>query len=178
MRAEQFCTDVQCRAVDGRHWISGIVMPWDQEVTIRGVKECFPPGGMRARPDGAPMPQRYGHQAHAEGYPLPIGRIETVVDTHAGLWIESRLLDHPTADHAFALVDEGIVRGLSAEFRRGGGMRAGSAQGRVSDGVLTGAVLTERPIYAGAGVTATRARTARLDEWLDWCAGLRTTGAE
>ena len=156
-----------CRSDDdGGRWLSGIAVPWDKEISLRGRKESFAPGGMRA--SDSVIPLRYGHQSHPEGYPMPIGQVVETVDTEAGLWMEARMVDSQAADHAYELAAEGIVRGLSVEFDRSGGLRGSGAQGRVTDGRLTGVVLTERPLYASAGVTAVRARTARLDEWLAW----------
>ena len=165
---------IECRSdADGGRFISGIAVPWNVEIAIRGRKESFAPGGLRIRGDDV-VPLRYGHQSQDESFPMPVGRIVEAVDTDVGLWVEARMLEKPggglipAAEHAYALADQGIVRGMSVEFGRSSGMSGGGAQGRVGDGIMRGVVLTERPIYKSAGVTAVRARTPRLDSWIEW----------
>jgi len=158
-----------CRAGDDGRWIAGILMPWDQPVIVAGQPEEFAPGGLVLRSTRR-VPLRYGHQTHHEGEPVPVGVVTRGVDTADGLWIEARMLDTPGAVNAYAAVEAGLVTGLSVEFSRASGLRGGGGQGRVHDGVANGAVLTERPIYAGARITEVRARTPRLDAaraWLD-----------
>ena len=158
-----------CRADDDGRWIAGLVVPWDETITVMGRSESFEPGGLRA-PGDTMVPLRYGHQAHPEGSPIPVGVLTRAVDIAEGLWMEARMLDTVTALEAWTVASEGLVTGLSAEFRRTSGLDGRGGQGRISDGLLTGVALTERPAYRGARISEVRARTPRLDAaraWLD-----------
>ena len=154
-----------CRSEGGDSFVSGIVVPWDETVTIGGRSESFAPGGLVPMAD--PVPLRYEHTRSTEP---PVGVAVQTLDAEAGLWAEFKMLSNDRARAAYEAVAEGLVRGFSVEFRRSRGMTGASAQGRVSDGVLRGVALTEAPVYAGAKVTQVRARvlTPRYDLWRDW----------
>ena len=162
---------LHCRQEADGLYIAGVAMPWDEEIVYRGRKESFAPGGLK--PDEM-VPLRYGHQRDEEGFPIPIGRVVEAVDTDEGLWCDNKLLDVPIAEHAWHAAKDGLVTGFSAEFRVPG--RTGNVgNGRVTDGIMVGLVLTENPAYKGARITNVRARTPRLDAWTETIADLKAS---
>ena len=173
---------LQCRAEGGRHYIDGLMVPWNETATVAGKPEEFAPGGLTL-PDGFPgtvVPFRYGHPMQGSQYsaPIPIGVLSRGVDTAQGLWTEWELLDSPTARDAWAAADSGAVDGLSPEFTRSRpvGQRYGRrdvGQGRVTDAVMVAGSLTEHPVYDGARVVTVRARTPRADELAEFLGSLR-----
>ena len=159
-----------CRsAADGRY-IAGLAVPWDTEITHRGQRESFAPGSLRA--DSGVVLMRYGHLGTPSAMPVPIGEVVDTADTGDGLWAEARIADGPLSDQAYAAAAAGLVRGLSVEFRTRAHGRARDGrdrgQGRITDAVMVGLVLTEQPAYAAARVTQVRAATPRLDAWRGW----------
>lgn len=158
---------LSCRSEEGVNYIDGLAVPWDVEITYMGKPESFAPGGLTPASDRV-VPFRYGHQQSPEGMGLiPIGRIAEYAHTNMGLWVSTRLLDVPAADHAYAAARDGIVTGFSVEFIVPG-QRPGPGQGRVTNGIMTGLVLTEHPAYEQARVSALRALTPRWDAWNEW----------
>jgi len=155
-----------CRAEGDTRYISGIAMPWNEEIIYRGQRESFAPGGLVPRSGKVPL--RYGHQKDPEGFPIPVGVLTRSVDTEHGLWIEARMLNTSSASDAWEAASEGLVGGFSVEFSRSSGIRGNVGQGRVTDGVMNGVVLTERPAYKSATISSVRSKSSTYNEWDRW----------
>ena len=163
---------LNCRTEADDKFISGIAVPWNEEITYRGEPESFSPGGL-APASNKKMPLRYGHRDQVIGaHPIPIGEIVHTVDTAEGLWVECRMMDTSTAAEAWLAAQAGLVTGFSVEFHVPG-QRIGPAQGRgIKAGILDAVALTERPAYRSAAVANVRERTPRLDDHLEWLKSL------
>lgn len=166
---------LHCRAEGDDRFVEGIVVPWDQEVTLRGRAESFAPGSVRERADGA-VPLRW---EHTRGQQVPIGVMERAVDADEGLWGSFRLFDGDEAQRAWQAADAGIARGFSIEFRAPNAAPRGAGVGRVNEATIMGAALTEQPVYSGARLTGVRSRTPRADsyrEFLETVSNNETSG--
>lgn len=170
--------ELQCRSEGGKHYIDGLMVPWNEEATIAGRAEVFEPGGL-VLPDGFDViPFRYGHplQGPSHSEAIPIGVLSRAIDTDMGLWTEWQLFDSPGGQNAWHAAYGGAVDGLSPEFVRAtaapAGPRRDVGQGRITakePARMVAGSLTEHPAYAGAKVVNVRAvdlrrRTPAADE--------------
>jgi len=144
-------TALICRESDDGRFIAGIVVPWDEEIVYSGTSEMFRRGGL-APLDGEMVPLRWAHNRDV----VPIGVLSDWRDDEGGLWTEWRLYGGDEAQRAWQAAKDGLARGLSVEFTRRDGASSTGGQGIVTDGVLVGASLTERPAYSGAVITSVR----------------------
>lgn len=163
----EMCVRLRAVADDGTMAVEGIAVPWDTPVELGGRHEEFAPGSLRG---GVGRAVRFGHVGDPDALAVPIGRISRVRDTDVGLWLRGELFDAPLSQQAWHTVRSGVVTGASVEFRAEGPAGRRTGLGRIEDAELVGVVLTERPVYDAARLTAVRARPRRprFDAWTRW----------
>ena len=160
---------LECREDGDDRYISGLALPWDEEIRNSIQHESWAPGSARVE---LPLPLRYGHLGDPTAVPVPIGTIVEARDTDAGLWIEARLMPTDVSAQAWHAVRDGLVRGMSVEFLRSETQPPkpmGRSLWRIESSSIKGVALTENPAYKGTNVLA-RARRPRLEELGAWLA--------
>lgn len=153
-----FTPDLEVRSSGDGRTIHGIAVPYDapQRINDRLIEE-FAPGA-------------FDHQVRAadripfarEHMPLGgslIGRLTTMRNDTAGLYIEARASKTPLGDETLELVRDGALRDLSIGFRernRGNVMRSDGVTRRVKADLNEVAVVMQGAYGDGATITGTR----------------------
>ena len=140
---------------DGHWWIPLIVVPWDEQIIVRGHEESFAPGAFDAQfPAGRPRRGRDVpvYWRHDESQ-LPVGRIDRSTCDAAGQWALIRMATSPRALEAAALCVDGTLRGCSPEVAPIQPKYKGAdvGHGRITRGVMRHIALTPTPAYTTAG---------------------------
>lgn len=156
--------DAEMTVADGRT-IVGRAVPYGVAATVAdhpggpAYREMFDHGAFR-RATRAPHHVVMRHE-HGGTLLDMVGRAMTLEERDDGLYGEWRALDGAVGDQALALIDAGILRGLSVSFRPLGPGR------RETDGTvvrtschLDEVSLTRTPAYTGAEVMSVRTRLA------------------
>ena len=130
--------------------LSGIAMPYGQISPT--FKEKFVPGSFRFAPDGVILNAMHDRRKPLARYPG--GGLE-LVDTPEALSIRADLPETTDANDTLALVQRGILAGLSIEFdaleeRTESGIRV------VTKALLGGIGVVDRAAYSGTTVEARR----------------------
>jgi len=148
------------------------LLPWDTTIETTGGPEEFARGAFEGTPDDGVMLMGLEHEAHIgigqQGEPRltrhAVGRSSKVWDAEDGQHANFRVARTSGGDDLLALAEDGIVRGVSIEFRTvpGGSkkVRRGSRSVTVhTKAQLTGASMTYRPAYGDmAAVLAVRSQ--------------------
>jgi HK97 family phage prohead protease len=146
--------------------VEGLCVPYNVEnlVSDRGADpylEVFTPGAF-ARAVRAPNRVTFRFR-HGEGLSDWIGQARSFAETDAELTGAFRVTESAFGDHALALVDDGIIRGLSVGF-----VPLGRREHRTASGAiirdrchLAEVSLVPEPAYVGAVVTGRREQAAR-----------------
>jgi len=150
---------------DGRT-IAGVAMPWDEvsQGTPHRGGEVFRKGAFKRslehhnRPGGRLPRLMYAHNAQVSPVGLPV-RVE---ETDAGLEVEYRMVNTPTADAALLEVREGVLDALSVGFTA---VQAPHVRGvrEVREARLNEVSLVAMPAYENARVLAWRQLAAVMD---------------
>lgn len=137
--------------------VSGIAVPYGDQISIGGVRESFAPGSIDpATVVGMPLCWRHGD---------PIGVIREAHNTDAGLVIDrAEIANTALGRDAATLLRSGAVRGMSVGVTpiQDSWNRARDAVTRVRAGLFE-LSLTHLPAYANAGVTSIREESAMSD---------------
>ena len=158
---------VLTRAEDGRNYVSGIVVPFDEPFTTETGSEVFRRGAFAdwlEDPDTTldTVPLRW---MHSRGELLPIGVAVRAEERDAGLWVEFRLATTQDARDVFILVEDRTLRYFSIEFINRSPNRPppspdkSKPQGVVTRAFLIGTAIVEHPAFRDATVTAVRDKT-------------------
>ena len=160
--------------------VSGLIVPWDVEVTVDGRPEVWRRGALDAQmatPAGrAGVTLDVGHLSEPGAGPVPavapVGRLTDTRADPAGQWASFRLEDSDAARTAWALARAGTLDSFSVFFVPLGSGRdeaAGRARridhrgrGEITDAVLLSVALTDRPVYTVTAVTAVTAAARAL----------------
>ena len=144
--------------------LTGVAMRYGEVATIKGRRERFQPGAF-----GAPLPDVVLNFHHERSRPLTrTGAGLKLSDGADALELRAKLPNTRDADDAIELVRQGVLRGLSVEFRatrerRDGGVRV------IERAVLLGVGLVDTPAYPGATVEARNADAASSAmPWWAW----------
>lgn len=144
MRTEYRAAKLEFRA-EGRE-VSGLALPFDTETELQpGFREKFLPGAFRDLSDVILFHEHRGPALARTPRSL------TVEARAAGLHLRANLPETRAADDAIALIDAGVLQGLSVEFRAveddfQGGLRI------IKTAELSGVAIVPRPAYAEATV--------------------------
>lgn len=117
---------------DGRTLVARIV-PYNVVARVadpplwESYQEMFMPGAFRAQLTAADRIKVLLNYEHGQSIGDVIGHGTSLEDHSDGLYGTFRVLNHPDGDKALELVREGVLRGLSAEFR--------ARRSRIADGV-------------------------------------------
>lgn len=156
---------IECRALGSQRYIAGIMVPWDERISVLGQPETFRRGAFRRQFGNRKVPPILLHyQHHVER--LPIGRLTEARDVEGGMWGEFRLGSGTIAREAWALAKDGILDGLSVSFvnrTNGSGPHKRGGQGDVTDALIDHVALTHQPAYSGARVNGTSERDPQAD---------------
>lgn len=162
-------SDVQVRSASRRE-IEVRLLPWDTTIETAQGPEEFARGATLGTPDDAVLLMGLEHEAHMglgqNGEPRlarrAAGRSLKVWEAEDGPHVLFRVARTQAGDEILALAEDGIVRGVSAEFHETAGgtsliTRAGRRVRRHLRVALSGAALTYQPAYGGqATVLAVR----------------------
>lgn len=97
---------IQLRAADtDKREITGIAIPYSEEITYWGYRESFAPGSI----DAAGAILRYGHQE-------PIGKIIATRDLDEGFEITARISHTERGDEIWTLIKDGVLTSMSIGF--------------------------------------------------------------
>ena len=172
---------VEARQESGRLHVSGLLIPWEEPITVGGVDEVWTSGALDRQMANSESRNHVRldvlHTAHAAaGHGETLGTFGTLVESEArrgGQWGDFRLDESPEARMAWVLADDGILPAFSVTFvtidpphvgesRSREGTRG---QGRIKEAILDTTALTNRPSYRSAQATAAvRQRHPILDE--------------
>ena len=144
---------LHCREQAQRRAIAGLLVPWEQRITVAGRSEQFMRGAFDAQfSDGLP-PILLHYQHHTQQ--VPIGRLAEAADTEHGLWGEFSVHRGPAAQEAWHAARDGILTGFSIGFMVPESSGPGG-QGTVREAEIDHVALTHQPAYSGAVVQETR----------------------
>lgn len=148
-------TDLETRSFEVRledaeaREVSGIAVPWDDEISVGGFRERFDRGSVNPAENVLLL---YGHSE-------PIGRIVEHSDTDAGHEIRAVISKTPRGDEVYTLLRDGVLTKFSVGFR--------PVEDREEDGVVVRTAVDLRevsvvpfPAYSGAAVTDVRSDSA------------------
>lgn len=97
---------IEVRAADSeKREITGIAMPYGEEIDYWGYRESFEPGAI----DAAGAILRYGHEE-------PIGRITSTRETETAFEITAKISNTPRGDEVWTLVKDGVLTSMSIGF--------------------------------------------------------------
>ena len=91
--------------------VTGIAVPFDQTITVGGIKERFERGAFA---DDVEATLFYGHDHRSGG--LPIGKVVGAKNTDSGFVIRAKLSKTPKADEVYQLVKDGVLTKFSVGF--------------------------------------------------------------
>ena len=86
--------------------LSGVAVPFDQEIEVGGIKERFERGAIASVQD---VKLFYGHK-------MPIGKVTRGEDTEDGYVIEARISETPNGDEVLTLMRDGVLNKMSVGF--------------------------------------------------------------
>lgn len=148
-------TDLETRefevrlADEGERTVTGIAVPWDDEIQVGGIRERFSKGAVK---HGDVTLLMYGH---AE----PIGKLTAFRDTPTGHEITAKISATPRGDEVHTLLRDGVLTKFSIGFR--------PVLDREDDGVIIREEIDLRevsivpiPAYQNAAITAVRSETS------------------
>ena len=150
------------RAADGRNYVSGIVVPFDETIEIDGRTETFERGAFTDWIADGELDQVPLRWQHTSGELLPIGVAVLANEREEGLFVEFRMATSEMADEVFRLVEDETLSYFSVEFINRSPNRPipngdkSAAQGRVTRADLMGSAIVEYPAYSRAKVLSTR----------------------
>ena len=150
------------RAADGRNYVSGIVVPFDETIEIDGRTETFERGAFTDWIADGELDQVPLRWLHTSGELLPIGVAVLATEREEGLFVEFRMATTEMADEVFRLVEDETLSYFSVEFLNRSPNRPipngdkSAAQGRVTRADLMGSAIVEYPAYSRAKVLSTR----------------------
>lgn len=98
---------------DGARTVSGLAVPWDQVIDIRGGKESFAKGSIADALDGTPL--YFGHN-HLMGE-APIGKIISGEDTDKGYRIRASISKTVRGNEVYTLLNDGALKAFSLGFK-------------------------------------------------------------
>ena len=137
---------------EGERSVSGTVVRFDDEAVIEGVfRERI--GPLALKPDDTIL-----NLQHDRAKPLArLGGALRFVETDRALELRAEIVNTPTGDEALALVDAGIIRGISVEMKvkRDTWRHAGASDmplREIHDAVLRGVSLVDRPAYPQSSI--------------------------
>lgn len=138
--------------------LEGTALPYGQRAKVGPFTEEFRAGSLR-------LEDVIANVMHVRTRPLARqGHGLTLTDTPEGLQIRMELPDTSDGRDALTLVRNGVLQGLSVEFRA----KREQWQGLhriVHKAIVTGVALADRPAYAGA--TLAEGRSMSAAEWLE-----------
>lgn len=147
--------DLQTRAFEVRlsdeeaREVSGIAVPWDDEINVGGIRERFERGAVKPSENVLLL---YGHSE-------PIGRITAHRDTDKGHEIDAVISKTARGDEVYTLLRDGVLTKFSVGFR--------PVEDREEDGVIIREAVDLRevsvvpfPAYQGASITDVRSDSA------------------
>lgn len=151
-------TDLETRSFEVRledaeaREVSGIAVPWDDEISVGGFRERFDRGSVNPSENVLLL---YGHSE-------PIGRIVEHKDTDAGHEIRAVISKTPRGDEVYTLLRDGVLTRFSVGFR--------PVEDREEDGVIVRESVDLRevsvvpfPAYSNAAITDVRSETSAVD---------------
>lgn len=164
-------SDIQVRDAAKRE-IEVRLLPWDMTVETSQGPETFVRGATLGTKQDGVLLMGLEHEAHMgigqAGQPVltrrPAGRSTSVWEADDGPHVAFRVARTQAGDEILALAEDGIVRGVSVEFKEVPGgtttVNRGGRRVRVHNRVaLTGASMTYRPAYGEqAAVLAVRSQ--------------------
>ena len=171
---------VEVRAEGRRLYVSGLMVPWNDRIIVRGEPEWWRRGALdeqMASPQrraGVEVDAMHASQSSREDIASigSLGRLVDAENRRGGQWGDFRLDGTPQARMAWLLADDGVLDAFSVEFfsidpphqPAPEGRGATKAFGEVRHAVLDRVTLTDRPLYRRARVTAqARQRHPELD---------------
>ena len=174
-------TNIEARQESGRLHVSGLLIPWEQPITVGGVEEVWTRGALDRQMEHSESRSHVRldvlHAAHAPaGHGETLDTFGTLVASEArqsGQWGDFRLDDTGEARMAWVLADDGILDSFSVTFvsidpphvSESRARTGTKGQGRIREAILDLTALTNRPAYRAAKATAAvRQRHPILDE--------------
>lgn len=86
--------------------LSGVAVPFDQEIEVGGIKERFERGAIKSVDN---VKLFYGHK-------MPIGKVTRGEDTDDGFVVEAKISETPNGDEVLTLMRDGVLNKMSVGF--------------------------------------------------------------
>ena len=139
--------------------IEGVVIPYNQSARISNFTEKFEPGSIQFSADGVIANRQHDRKA-------PLARTGggglTLTDGPRELRARIELSDTQDGRDVRTLVSRGVLRGLSAEFKVIRDTWKASERS-ISQAILRGLGVVDRPAYAGSKISELRANVPSLE---------------
>lgn len=144
---------LHCRESAQQRAIAGILVPWEQQITVAGRGEEFMRGAFddQFRDELPAILLHYQHNTQQ----VPIGRLAEAADMDDGLWGEFAVHRGPAAQEAWHAARDGVLTGFSIGFTVPSSSGPGG-QGTVRKAEIDHVALTHQPAYGGAVVQEAR----------------------
>jgi len=143
-------------ADDSEDTITGIAVPWNQEINLGGFKERFERGAIS---DVENTKLFYSHNQ-------PIGKVTRGVETDEGYVIEAKVSDTPLGQECLTLMRDGVLNKLSVGFKPIEDERDGEVTVRTKVSLREVSVVPF-PAYDKADVLTVREDTNILDKGVE-----------
>ena len=166
---------IECRSEAGVNYVSGLIVPWDQQGSIAGrpYAEIFRPGAFDAwaARDRISIPLRYLHDKTVP----PIGVLVATENRDEGQWGDFKFGRTPLAVNVYTLLSDKVLSSFSPEFHSLSPTRPNrrGAQGEVTVADLYGTAVVEVPVYDGAKIMEVREAAPRRDAAIAWLEAMK-----
>ena len=166
---------IECRSEAGVNFVSGLIVPWDQQGTIAGrpypeifLRGAFDVWAGRARIN---VPLRYLHDKTQP----PIGVLVETENRDEGQWGDFKMGRTPLASTVYTLLSDEVLDSFSPEFDNVSPARPNrrGAQGEVTVADLYGTAVVEVPVYDGAKIMEVREAAPRRDAAIAWLEAMK-----